>query len=56
MDPNATLEALIEAALNGDADELREMAEHLADWLDKRGFPPGLQELKDFVDELEDDE
>ncbi len=40
MDPDAALERIIEAALQGNADELRSAAEDLASWLDADGFHP----------------
>jgi hypothetical protein len=40
MDPNATLEKSILAAVTGETDDLREAAEDLADWLDSGGFRP----------------
>lgn len=53
MDPNATLELLVDAALSGDAEAVREHAANLADWLDKGGFKPGLHELRVHVSWLE---
>ncbi len=41
MDPNATFELLIEAAIEGDADVLLESAADLAAWIEGGGFPPG---------------
>jgi hypothetical protein len=40
MDPDATLARLLEAAAEGNADEVREAAEDLATWLERGGFPP----------------
>lgn len=40
MDPDACLARLIEAAADGDADELLYAAEDLAEWLRKGGFAP----------------
>ncbi len=40
MDPNATLARIIDAAVAGDADELRDAANDLAVWLTKGGFAP----------------
>jgi hypothetical protein len=40
MDPNATLEILLEAAFESDVDTFREAADNLAEWLSKKGFPP----------------
>lgn len=40
MDPEATLRAIIQAAIDGDADTLREAAQDLAEWLDRGGFAP----------------
>lgn len=45
MDPNATLARLIEAACKGHNLELLEIAEDLADWLEKGGFPPDLSAI-----------
>lgn len=42
MDPNTCLDRLIQAAVDGDAVELRAAAEDLATWLEKGGFPPRL--------------
>ena len=46
MDPNACLERLVDAAVEGDAAELMAAAEDLADWLRKGGFPPGPLEKR----------
>jgi hypothetical protein len=40
MDPTATLELIIEAALEGDAAALREAADNLAAWIERGGFSP----------------
>lgn len=40
MDPNATLARIIEAAIAGDAETLREAAGDLAEWLERGGFAP----------------
>lgn len=40
MDANAALDAIIEAAIRGEAQNLMEAAENLAEWLDKGGFTP----------------
>ena len=40
MDPNAALAMIIEAAIDGDPDKLREHAEALAEWLERGGFVP----------------
>jgi hypothetical protein len=40
MDPDACLALLIDAAVSGDADQLRQAAAYLATWLDRGGFPP----------------
>lgn len=40
MDPNATLRALIDAAVGGDADELLKASDELIEWLAGGGFPP----------------
>ncbi len=40
MDPNTTLQRIIDAALSGDAAELRDAANDLAEWLERGGFAP----------------
>jgi hypothetical protein len=40
MDPDACLDRLLDAAIGGDADELREAAAELSAWLEVGGFPP----------------
>ena len=40
MDPNACLARLIDAALEGDADDLEAAAADLAEWIRKGGFLP----------------
>lgn len=40
MDPDATLQNIIDAAVAGEADELRYFANELAGWLDLGGFAP----------------
>ncbi len=41
MDPNATLELIVEAAVEGDTAALLEAAANLAQWIDGGGFAPG---------------
>ncbi len=45
MDPNAALAALIDAALHGDAETLRQAADDLATWLEQGGFAPNHRVL-----------
>jgi hypothetical protein len=40
MDPDACLARLLDAAVSGDADELRWAADDLAGWLERGGHPP----------------
>jgi hypothetical protein len=40
MDPNATLERIIDAAVSGDASELMDAAADLANWLRQGGYAP----------------
>lgn len=40
MDPDAALAALIDYAVEGYADMVREHADALVDWLNAGGFPP----------------
>ncbi len=40
MDPDATLNELIEAAVNGDTAMLRDAADDLVLWLKRGGFTP----------------
>ena len=40
MDPDATLARLIDAAVNGLPDALREAANDLALWFERRGYSP----------------
>ncbi len=40
MDPNATVQLIIEAIRTGDADGLADACEDLARWLRAGGFPP----------------
>ncbi len=40
MDPNATLQRIIDAAVAGDIGELVEASIDLAAWLKSGGFPP----------------
>lgn len=40
MDPNTVLDAIIEAAVNGESQNLTDAAEDLAAWLDRGGFAP----------------
>ena len=40
MDPQATLNALLEALEESDWDTARELALALQNWLDRDGFPP----------------
>ena len=40
MDPNATLQRIIEAAWQGEADELQDAAQDLASWFRNGGFAP----------------
>ena len=49
MDPNATLHRIIVAALEGDAREMLEAAEDLAEWLERGGFPPSEDALRASV-------
>ena len=41
MDPEATLRVIINAACEGDAEQLRESANDLANWIEAGGFAPG---------------
>jgi hypothetical protein len=45
MDPNAALFALIDAALMGDADAVRNSASDLAGWLDAGGRNPTAEKF-----------
>lgn len=48
MDPQQTLNDLIGAMAEGDADRVRELSEALSTWIERGGFPPqtiGPQEL-----------
>lgn len=40
MDPDACLSRLIDAAIAGDAEELRYAADDLACWLERGGYRP----------------
>ncbi len=40
MEPNATLDTLIAAALEGEADTLKARAADLVGWLERGGFAP----------------
>jgi hypothetical protein len=40
MDPDARLDRLLDATVNGDPDELLAAAADLAAWLRRGGFPP----------------
>ena len=42
MDPQATLEELLQAIDYGDADTFNECCENLAEWLGKGGFAPAM--------------
>ena len=50
MDPNATLQAMLDAIANSDRDTLAEYSGYLSDWLSKGGFAPTA--LEGFADEL----
>lgn len=45
MDPNATLQLIIDAALEGDSATLLDSARDLAEWLDKGGAAPTRNEI-----------
>lgn len=45
MDPDAALARLVEAALDGDAAELRAAADDLAEWFERGGFKPSRSML-----------
>ncbi len=40
MDPDATLKLLLEAIVEKNGDDIRELSRALLDWLDNGGFPP----------------
>jgi hypothetical protein len=40
MDPDASLDRLLDAAIAGDAEELRWAADDLAGWLERGGYRP----------------
>ncbi len=40
MDPDATLKLLLEATVEKNGDDVRELSRALLDWLDSGGFPP----------------
>jgi hypothetical protein len=45
MDPDAALQAIIEAALTGDWRELEDATESLSEWLKVGGYAPGRAAL-----------
>lgn len=45
MDPNATLERIVIAAISGNSNDFIEAAQDLGEWLDDNGFPPDKSAL-----------
>lgn len=48
MDPQATWDQLLAAFVDGDWDQIDELATALIEWLDRGGFPPKVLEKSEL--------